>query len=70
MFYSNSRSNIYEYLYANNIKNISCFIISVLEDNWIIKLLFKDDIKQSYNKLYQESKQHTNHLLIANRIIL
>lgn len=66
-FYNSTKTNIYEYLYHHNINYLNAFIVLVLEDNWIIKLLFKDDIKKTYNKLYQGSKKQTNHLLISNR---
>jgi site-specific DNA-adenine methylase len=67
-FYSNVNINIYEYLYNNSIDNEKAFIILVLESNWIINLLFKNNIKSNYNKLYQPSKKHTNHLIISNKV--
>ena len=66
-FYLESDTNIYEYLYNNNINNMKSFIILVLEDNWIIKLLFKDHKFITYDKLYQASKKQTKHLIINNR---
>lgn len=59
-------SNVYEYLNDNNINDMKCKILLILEDNYIIKLIFKSDIKNSYNKLYQTSKKKTTHLLIYN----
>ena len=67
-FYNESNTNIYEYLLHNNINGLESKIILVLEDNWIIKLLFKDNIKDSYNKRYEKSGKKTNHLLINNFI--
>ena len=61
--------NVYEYLYHNNIKNFNCKIYLVLEDMWIIRLLFnqfKDTFIQ-YNKKYQTTKRDTFHLLIKNK---
>ena len=66
-FYKNPNVNIYEYLNSNNIDNNKSFTILVLEDNWIIKLLFKNNIKRTYDKIYQTTKKHTSHLLISNK---
>jgi len=65
-FYLDSSTNIYEYLCNNNIKNMNSFIILVLEDNWIIKLLFRHHTFITYDKLYQTSKKQTKHLIINN----
>ena len=68
-YYLDSNVNIYEYLYNNNIKNNKALIILILENNWIIKLLFNNSfILKEYNKLYQTSKKLTTHLIIANKI--
>ena len=45
---------------------MNALIILVLEDNWIIKLLFPNDIKETYDKKYSASKKQTSHLLISN----
>ena len=65
-FYNNNNVNIYEWLYNNNIRQLNSQIILILEKNWIIELLFKDYNKIYYNKLYQTSKKHTEHILIKN----
>ena len=41
-------------------------IILVLEDNWLIKLLFRHHTFITYDKLYQTSKKQTKHLIIDN----
>ena len=66
-FYLDSSINIYEYLNKNNINNMKSFIVLVLEDNWIIKLLFQNHNIIYYNKLYQTSKKQTQHIIINNR---
>jgi site-specific DNA-adenine methylase len=69
-FYSDQAScSIYEYLYNNPITNFSCLCVLVVEDIWIIRLLFKslEDKFIKYNKLYQLTKKQTNHLLIKNK---
>lgn len=66
--------NIYEYMFNNNINDFKSKIIFILEDIWIIKILFKDNIKESYKKTYQMNnimggkggKKKTNHLIISN----
>jgi site-specific DNA-adenine methylase len=66
-FYLDSSVNIYEYLNKNPIKKEKARIILILEDMWIVKLLFKDNIiLESYNKLYQTSKKKTTHIIITN----
>ena len=65
-FYYNSKINIYEYLYNNPIVNFKALILLCLEDNWIIKLIFKNFIKSSYNKTYETTKKKTTHLIISN----
>jgi site-specific DNA-adenine methylase len=64
--YENASGNIYEYLYNNNISNYSAKIYLILEDVWIIKLLFKEQIKKIYNKHYEMSRRNTNHIIISN----
>lgn len=65
-FYSNSDCNIYEYLCNNKITSFKCKIMLILSDNWIIRLLFKKNIKNTYDKRYGGSKKKINHLLINN----
>lgn len=65
--YSNKSVNIYEYLYYNNIDNMNSNIILVLENMWIIKLLFKDNNKSDeYDKKYMSNKKKTKHIIIKN----
>jgi site-specific DNA-adenine methylase len=66
-FYTNTSMNIYEYLYNNEIENNKAYICLVLEDMWIINLLFKGSKIIKYSKLYQTSKKKTNHLMILNK---
>ena len=65
-FYANAKVNVYEYLYENQINNMKALIILCLESNWIIKLLFNNQVKKEYSKLYQSSKKKTTHLIISN----
>jgi len=66
---STYKMNVYEYLSneENNINNLKSYIILVLENNWIINLLFKTNVKKEYSKLYQVSKIKTSHILIDNK---
>jgi site-specific DNA-adenine methylase len=65
-FYADTKVNVYEYLYENKINNMKALIMLCLESNWIIKLLFNNQVKKEYSKIYQGSKKHTTHLIISN----
>jgi len=65
-YYSDKNCNIYEYLSNNDFNLLKCRIIFILSDNWIIKLLFKNYIKKTYEKKYEASKKKINHFLISN----
>jgi hypothetical protein len=67
-FYTDSNMNIYEYLYNHNINNEKATIYLILENIWIIKLLFKDNNKLvEYGKKYETSQKLTTHILISNK---
>jgi site-specific DNA-adenine methylase len=66
-FYLSSNVNIYEYLLNNDIKNEQAFITLCLNENWIIKLLFKGCINTTYDKKYETSKKKVTHILILNK---
>jgi site-specific DNA-adenine methylase len=60
--------NIYEYIYMSNFNSLNSQIIFVLEDIWIIRLLFKDAIiKEPYDKLYGVSNKQTKHIIIKQK---
>lgn len=65
-FYNNSDINIYEYLNDNNINIFNCSIYLILENMWIVKLLFRTNkIIDTYNKIYEISKKRTSHIIIT-----
>lgn len=67
-FYHEKDVNIYQYLLNNDINNEKAFICLILEDMWIMKLLFPE-VKYNivrYNKLYQTTKKKTIHMVITN----
>lgn len=67
-FYNCKQSNIYEYLYFNNIEKEQGYIILILENKWIIQLLFNHVSKKlTYDKKYEMTKKKTTHILIFNR---
>jgi len=67
-FYMSPELNIYEYINLNNIKNEKAKIYLILENIWIIKLLFQNNkILMEYNKKYEISKKKTTHVIISNR---
>lgn len=64
------KTNIYEFLFNNDIDKQSCKILLCLEKNWIIQLLFKNKNNMiEYDNKYQPSKKETKHLLIKNKNI-
>lgn len=66
-FYLKKDINIYEYLHNNNIDDEGAYIICILENIWVIKLLFQNNnISSEYDKLYQASKRKTTHIIIKN----
>lgn len=66
-FYEDAKTNIYEYLYENNIKDNKAKIFLILENIWIIKMLFKGQIISSYNKVYNTTYKKTKHIIINNK---
>jgi 16S rRNA G966 N2-methylase RsmD len=67
--YETTTNNVYEYLFKNNINNYMCLLVGIFEKNWIIDLLFSNNIISTYNKLYQTSKKKTEHIIISNKEI-
>jgi hypothetical protein len=56
-FYFDSKANIYEHLNKNDIIKEKAKLYLILEDIWIIKLLFNKYIIQSYDKKYMTTKK-------------
>lgn len=65
--YNNPDCNIYEYLFNNDILKEKALICLCLENNWIIKLLFKGKKNIVYNKKYEISKKKTEHIIVINK---
>jgi site-specific DNA-adenine methylase len=65
-FYQIPDCNIYEYLYNNNINKEKAKIFLCLENNWIIRLLFKKNKKVVYDKIYKMNRRKTEHTIICN----
>jgi len=67
--YSIKSYNVYEYFSINDICEMECKMMFILEDNWIIRMLFKKAIFSSpYQKLYETvGKKKTQHIIIKNR---
>lgn len=64
--YKNPSMTIYEYLYENNINDMKCKCVLVLQDNIFTKLLFKNNYKKEYNKRYELSNKKHTHVIISN----
>jgi hypothetical protein len=68
-FYNNIDNNTYEYFYKNHINKEKAKIYLILEDIWIIRLLFNENPKlETYEKKYEMTKKKTNHIVIYNRL--
>jgi site-specific DNA-adenine methylase len=66
-FYESKTINVYEYFYNNDLNNFKSKIILMLEDIWIIKLLFKNKkVISVYGKRYEITKNKTSHIIISN----
>jgi len=65
-FYLNKSVNVYEYFFNNKITDYKSKILFVLEDIWIIRLLFNGCNTYTYDKQYQTTKKKTKHLCITN----
>lgn len=66
-FYLDDSMNIYEHLNNHNISAEQAKIYLILENQWIIKLLFRTNIILfQYDKKYELSKRKTTHILISN----
>ena len=61
-----SSTNVYEYLYNHNIKNEKAQIYLILEDIWIVRLLFQTNtIVIDYKKNYEMTHRKTSHVVIG-----
>ena len=65
--YKNAETKIYEFLFNNDIRKENALITLCLENNWIIKLLFKDFNIITYDKKYEVSKNETTHMIVTNK---
>lgn len=66
-YYKNPSTQIYEYLFDNNISNEKAQICLILQDTFITRLLFKNQIKHIYDKKYfNQEKKKVQHIIINN----
>lgn len=67
-YYTDAHANIYEHLFNHSIAEEAACVVLVLENIWIIKLLFKDVGTQiTKSKEYGISKKKTEHVTIVNK---
>ena len=68
-FYLDSSVNVYEYFFNNPIDKEKAKIYLILENIWIIKLLFKNNEFIIYNKNYNGyKKKKAEHIIIKNKL--
>jgi len=68
VFYKTSalnKLNIYEYMHYNSINEYICDLYLIVSRTWTMELLFKNNIKLEYDKIYQMKKKHTKHIIIS-----
>lgn len=66
-FYLEKTLNVYQYFYDNKIETFKSHIYLILEDMWMIRLLFNNNkILKKYDKKYELSKKKTSHIIIKN----
>ena len=66
-FYKSPSSEIYEYLFNNDIEKEKAYICLCLGNIWIIRLLFKNKKFITYEKKYQTTKKKIEHIIILNK---
>jgi hypothetical protein len=71
-FYTHQDINVYEYCAIQKLETMNAMVVFVLEDNWILRLLFGKFIRESYGKMYENNfnnrpKKRTTHIIICNR---
>ena len=59
-------TNIYEHCSDNFITNMQAGVVYVVEDNWIMRMVFKGCVKVRYDKLYEARRKKTQHVIISN----
>jgi len=69
-WYSIPSFKIYEILEDENIKQIKSTIIFIVNNNFIMRILFKKWFIFEYDTLYQTTKKKTSHLIITNKKII
>ena len=65
-FYAKKITGIYEYCYLKQLNNLNCKIVFVIEDMWIVRAIYSNNIKLSYGKHYETKHKDVNHILISN----
>jgi len=72
-FYQSNDAEIYSYFSNNSIKKNKASTYVIVDDNWIMRLVFKDcNILSVYDKQYTNISKHknTNHIIFSNNKIL
>lgn len=68
-YYLEKTLNIYEYFSKYKMEDFKSDIYFILEDTWIIRMLFKNNrIITTYDKRYDISNKKTSHIIINNKL--
>lgn len=67
--YYEPTGNIYQYVFENSILHEPSKVVFILENIWIIRLLFNDLLEHSivYSKKYNNTHKRTEHIIIKNK---
>jgi site-specific DNA-adenine methylase len=66
-YYTEKHLNVYEYFHNNKIEHFKSNIYLILEDHWILRMIFgNQNIISKYDKTYNVNHKKTNHIIIYN----
>jgi len=70
-FYQSNDAEIYSYFSNNSIKKNKASTYVIVDDNWIMRIVFRDcKILSIYDKQYGVMHKNTNHIIFSNNKIL
>jgi site-specific DNA-adenine methylase len=67
-FYHSNDTEIYTYLSNNSIKKNKASIYVIVDDNWIMRIVFKDtNVLSVYDKTYEIIHRQVKHVIFSNK---
>lgn len=66
-FYKSNDNEIYTYFSNNSIKKNKASTYVIVDDNWIMKIVFKDcNVLSVYDKKYEIIHRRVQHIIFSN----